>query len=282
MSSIATQHKISISLGDQKLESTPSGFRRLANFYHECSKHKDEIIIIDFSNLQWFDANLTSILLSMMYLLNQERNLIFEIDYNLMKSKFDILFRNGFIPSDDDSVKENFDSCIRLQSFNKEDDVAFLDYIENELLAHNGLSQMSKEDKSGMIVNMCEVFANVSHARTEHPIFACGQYYPRNKVLKFSLVDLGIGYLTPIREYTGGDITCPKEAIQWAIGENSTKPDAPGGMGLPDLLSFLKSTGGNCSIISDGVYWLTDAGKLGPRTVKNHLGTIITIEFNCN
>ncbi len=62
-----------------------------------------------------------------------------------------------------------------------------------------------------------EVFSNIHlHAHTKDPVFACGQYYPSKNLLKFTLVDLGVGFLEPISNFTKNQINEAEKAILWA------------------------------------------------------------------
>lgn len=282
MSETITQQDIIVSLGDNKLMSSISGYRRLIRFYHDCSKYNDVTITIDFSELEWFDANLSAVLFSMIFILNKKNGLTFSIDMQLIEDKFDILMRNGFL--DERIVIGKSDkSCVKLQAFDITDDVNFLKYVNDDLFANAGLNFMTPEVKNRMITNLLEVFANVNHARTNHPIFACGQFYPTLKRLKFTVVDLGVGFLLPIKEYTNGEVEEPKHAIKWALKEGATtKINVPGGFGLSDIFNFCKDTKSHLNIMTDGLLWGTNQGMIEFYEVDKLDGTIITLDFNCN
>lgn len=274
--------EVNISLGSYKVTSTPSGYKRLISFYKDCRKLKDKIISIDFSSLEWFDANLSAILFSMLYTLSRENGLKFVIDLKLIEEKFDILMRNGFIDSDIVVGKSNR-TCVRLQAFDSTDESEFVKYVTDDLFSNDALSQMNEKTKERMILNLLEIFANVGHARTSHPIFACGQYYPAIKRLKFTLVDLGVGFLKPICEFTKGQVKTPKDAIEWALKEGaSTKTDVTGGFGLSDIHKYCGESDSHVSIMTDGIIWGTDLGRIGSYSTDRIEGSVITLDFNCN
>lgn len=281
MPNTVTQNDVVISLGKYSINSTKSGYKRLVEFYNQCNEYSDCTVTIDFSELEFFDANLSAILFSMIYLLNKEKGLKFAIDMNLIGEKFDILMRNGFLEQDI-VVEKNDNSCVKLQAFDLSDETSFVDYVTFDLFQNEGLTKLDKTTKNRMITNLLEVFANVTHAKTDHPVFACGQYYPKNKRLKFTIVDLGIGFLRPINEYTKGTINEALNAIEWALEEGaSTKKSEPGGNGLTDILSFCKSSESHMNIMTDGVVWGTDFGLIGHFKIEPYCGTIITLDFNC-
>jgi hypothetical protein len=75
-----------------------------------------------------------------------------------------------------------------------------------------------------------EIFDNVGiHANTSYPVMVCGQFFPFLKELKFTLVDLGEGFLKRIKAHTAATalpITMAPQAIAWAVRGGSTKQDA--------------------------------------------------------
>lgn len=98
-----------------------------------------------------------------------------------------------FIPKMDNK------SAIKLTGFHVSEDEKFIAYIENEILSHPTML-LENVIKGRLIDAFLELFCNVQkHARTEFPIFACGQYYPNLNRLSFTLVDSGIGYLFQLK-----------------------------------------------------------------------------------
>jgi hypothetical protein len=218
----------------------------------------------------------------MIYLLHTENGLKFAIDMKHIEEKFDILTRNGFLQTDYVVGKDDR-SCVKLQAFDCKEDLDFVSYVMGDLFSHDGLNFMDEETKNRMIHNLLEVYANVEHARTDRPIFACGQYFPKGKRLKFTLVDLGVGFLQPINEFTNGKVSKPEDAINWALREGATiRTDAPGGNGLSDLRNYCDQTKSHLSIMTDGVLWGTDLGIMEFCPVGDLHGTVITLDFNCN
>jgi signal transduction histidine kinase len=132
--------------------------------------------------------------------------------------------------------------------------------------------------------SLFEVYGNaVDHAETQLGIFACGQYYPRNQRLDFSIADLGIGIQERILKDLGVRMT-PVQAINWAMEGNTTRRGRPGGLGLQLIREFLQLNGGRIVVVSASGYWeLSKKHKGKPRTSVLHCafpGTIVTIEVN--
>jgi len=263
-----------------KICTTPSGHSRLIKFYNFCQQYSDCTIYIDFTQLYWFDANLSALLQAILYKLNIESNLTFSFDIDLIKRKFPILLRNGFLASYL-RLPDGAGSTVGIETFLINEDEKFLDYIQNDLFGNH---KMSGYNCLEIQDHFLELFANIGrHARTTDPVFACGQYYPSQSKLYFTILDLGIGFLPPIAEYTSGEISTSIAAIEWAIKYNhSTKGKfETGGLGLYNLLNHCQKNGGQFNIITEDAFWGNNLGEMGTRIVPEFTGTVIHLNYNC-
>jgi tetratricopeptide (TPR) repeat protein len=77
-----------------------------------------------------------------------------------------------------------------------------------------------------------EIFDNVGvHANTIEPVITCGQLYPAARTLKFTLVDLGDGFLKKIARFTRGrEYTRPVCSLAYPLlpSKPSDRTDRPG------------------------------------------------------
>lgn len=263
-----------------------SGIKRLFNFYHSASEYSNITIYIDFYDLNWIDANLCALLQSMLYKLNIENKLLFSADLNYISQKFNVLFRNGFMPNENNIIDEN-KSVIVLKNFLSSDKVGFINYVENELLENRGMPKFLDDAKNLIIDSLIELFNNIDiHSQTEYPFFVCGQYYPKQKKVVFSMVDLGVGFLPAINKKTFGEVVCSLEAIKWALEKGkTTKVDSPGGLGLYDLHSYCKKNKGAIQIVTGDVYWDSDLENTifdCRKFIQPYFGSIINLFFDCN
>jgi hypothetical protein len=267
-----------------QLVSGPSAFRKLYALYGYFQGKNATEILLNVDELEWMDANLCAVLDSIIFVLNRDFGHQFFIDKKHVEGKFEIFERNGFIKSSADNrvLIDNRDTSIRLTRFNSESDSDFFAYIGEDLFGHQAFGEIP-EIKSKLLEHFLEVFANIqTHAKSDGPIFACGQYYPAIQVLKFTLVDIGIGFFGPISEFTKGNVTSGKEAIIWALGEkNSTKLDAPGGMGLTFLKNYCEENNHGFQIVTDGICWTNEKSLLNFWEVEKFPGTTINLTFNC-
>lgn len=270
---------IELSLGDGAILTNPFGYNALLSFAKKCDEIYEERILVDFGNLEWFDANMTALLGGIIQRNKRSNGNLFLADENKFPTRFQVLRENGFIGSD---VGKNYNS-INFKVFGIDEDEEFMDYIYNNLLSHNSL-KMNDFEKDLLASHYAEIFSNVEkHANTAEPLISCGQYYPQNKKLRFSLIDLGVGYFEPIRKYTQemeeiNKVNKPEEAIYWALrGYNTTKEI--GGIGLKDLHDYCIENNNIFQIISDGCFWTSSSNQI--TKVRYFPGSMVNVIINC-
>lgn len=263
-----------------------AGIKHLFDFYRKASLHVNKTIFVDFYHLTWFDANLSALLGSMIHKLKTENNLEFSTDGEFLKQNFDILYRNGFIHSED-IIDDERKSSICFRDFKATDNEGFVHYIENDLLCNRGMPDLSDKVKSDIVDWLIEIFNNIElHAKTDYEFFVCGQYFPSKGIIAFTMVDLGVGFLPAIEEKTKGVVFEAIEAIKWSlVKRNSTRKDrTPGGIGLSNLYDYLKENQGNMQIVTGDAYWgieLESTQIKGYTFDKPYCGAMINLFFNC-
>ena len=265
------------------IATTQYGHQKLISLYRECSGFSDTSIKVCFKDLTWIDANMAALLQAIVRKLERENRLDLVADLTESTKDFRVLFRNGLFKLDTLEIPDTGTS-IRLKEFFKTDIDTFVQYIESDFLEFPNLA-MDNNSRETIIQSLIEVFNNYEiHAQADYPIFLCGQYYPKKKTLKFTVVDLGIGFLKPI-EAKVPIIDTYEKAINWALVEgNTTKKDAPGGLGLCELRYSMEGNNGSLEIISGNAY-KTCGTKNGTRfescKILNdyHLGTTINLVF---
>ncbi|WBL42303.1 hypothetical protein PBT90_16325 [Algoriphagus halophytocola] len=268
----------------QNLHSGPTSFRALINLYNAFKALPPSNLLLDLKHIEFIDANLCASLDAIFYLLNKEAGHTFYIDHNEIKGRFEIFIRNGFVKLTGEELGEinSNSSAVRLTRFTPDSDEKFFHFLENFLFSNKAFHKMP-QIRDDIIDHFCEIFSNIGlHARTNDPVFACGQFYPKKKVLKFTLVDLGIGFYEPIGEFLGSRIQSPLDAINWALEDgNTTKIDAIGGSGLSRLKLYCEEHGHIFQILTDGVCWTNGAGIFKHWEMEKFPGTTINLEFSC-
>lgn len=246
-----------------KIETDFKSHAQILELFHHANKFRNCWFKIDLTSLTWIDANQSALLLILINHLKKNNGIKFFIDYQTLRNDLNILSRNGFAyhAVHDKNGFQQYDSresTVPIKAFKVEDADSFVEYIEGSLLKHRGLEGINSIEKVKVKNSYFEIFDNVGiHSNTSAPVLACGQFYPDAGTLKFTLVDLGDGFLKKISEFTKGNenIVKAKDAITWAVKGGSTKKEARGGTGLKGILSFCMKNGGELHIASDNCYW---------------------------
>ena len=261
------------------------GYNRLCEFYHFCHKLNEPTTFhVDFTDIEWIDGNLCALLLAMMYRLRKHNGHTFILDTPLKNNLF---HRNGFL-KDPAGNYDDRQSTVPIESFHPTDKEGFCKYVEKRLLAHRGIPPSLTESlKERMAEDLLEVLCNTNfHANTQEPFFVGGQYYPTRGEFKFTMVDLGDGFLPRIHKATNGRINDSLESILWTLDGNSTKKileKCPGGLGIKNMRKYFAENKGGIQIISGNGYWSSDLEttifQQGRRLNKPFTGTTINLIF---
>lgn len=264
------------------------GYNKLCSFYHFCLGHPNGThFSLDFTRVEWIDGNLCALLLAIVYHLNKTYGHTITTDMDVIKERFSVLLRNGFLKSED-YPHDDRQSTVPVEYFSPEDKEGFNNYLQYSLLTHRGMpSNLTDTLKEQIKEDILEVFCNTNHhANTQEPFFVGGQFYPKIGILKFTMVDLGDGFLPRIQKATQGKITDCLSSILWALEGNSSKnflDNCPGGLGITSMKKYFAENNGVLQIISGDGFWSSDlSGSVfeGGRTLKNpFLGTTINLFF---
>lgn len=270
-----------------RIDTSYYGYKKLTSFYQECADHTNDTIHMNLYDLEWIDGNMSAFFDAVLYKLHKENGLRFATDFEFVKKKFDVLLRNGFLDIGE-KIEDDRKSTIPMKSFATSDKKGFIDYVEGELMEHRGMPALEAKVKEQIIQDLIEVFCNSHHhANTTDPFFVAGQYYPRLGELRFTMVDLGDGFLPRINKATNGKINTSLDAINWAIIGNSSKrilEKTSGGLGLQNILKYCQETGGNLDIVTGDGYWSSGyTGTIfeGGRDMGPHafVGTTLNLTF---
>lgn len=266
------------------------GFSQLVTLNDIFESCVDGECVVDVGGVGWLDANMCSPFGAIIrkHLVGGKNIQILGIQENIRE----IWRKNGFSDllgwtKTDDTWK----TTIKYRSFDREDNTTFQDYIATHFKpgAH-GLPIMSEALLKRFRASLFEIYDNaVHHSETSLGIFACGQQFPKNSRLDFSIADLGIGMQQRIWNSKNMRFSA-LEAIEWAMSGNTTrqKEDGrPGGLGLRLLRDFIELNGGKIVTVSGIGYWELKRNKetMKPFVIQKTLdhpfpGTVVTIEIN--
>jgi len=167
-----------------------------------------------------------------------------------------ILQKNDFLSYfDRERISDNFHTTIRYLKLKPTDGKYFNSYVVNELLGRNELPRMSELVKEKMAETIYEIFVNAQIHSESGFIYTCGQFYPKENRIEFTITDIGIGFKKKVNQRFNSNLTST-QAIQWATQDkNTTKIDISGGIGLALLKEFIAKNHGKMQIVSDDGYY---------------------------
>jgi len=257
------------------------GYDFLVKFFSKTQKYVFDDILLDLSETEWFEANLTAVLGAILSRLQFEFN---TIKIENIHNKIDNIFsRNYFLSHFGGAeIPDYYKTTIKYRRFKIAEEKLFKEYLDRELLSKEALPEMSALLRKKINESIFEIFNNaVLHGDCEN-IFSCGQYYPQKKRLDFTIVNLGKTIQANVNEYLIKNLS-GIEAIEWAASEGHTtkRSRIPGGLGLSLIKDFLEKNRGKIQIVSADGYWeQTESRKISKPFSKEFQGTIVNLEFN--
>ena len=264
-----------------EIKSNHEGFQELAALNSMLIPYIFETIEIDFSRCRWFDANMCAPLGA---LLAQATNRLNEIRFSGFSSKIkEILAKNRFLESYGYSPEpDRHETAVPYRRFAATDQRAFAIYLQRHLKG-KGIPEMSEALSKRFQNSLFELLANAAmHAESELGVFVCGQFFPQQNRVDFTIVDAGIGIKEKIRKELGEEMAAD-QAIEWALQEGHTtrRSGIPGGLGLQLIKDFIGHNKGRIQIASDRGYWELHADKETTKLLDEPFpGTAVNIEID--
>ena len=259
-----------------------ASFQTLASLYTQTKGCILDDVEINMKLMHWFDADMCAALGAILYSLGENLNTVKLI--NISSPVERILSKNGFLSHyGREKIPDQFGTTIPYQRFDVKDDRHFSEYIENELIHRSELPRMLPGLLKKFRESIFEIFSNaVLHSDTYLGIFSCGQYFPKQDRLDFTVADLGVGMRQNIKRHTGLELS-PEKAIIWATEKHNTtkRGNVPGGLGLKLLREFIDLNGGSIQIVSDAGYWQRKNKQAIAQPLSNPFpGTVVSVEIN--
>lgn len=162
------------------------------------------------------------------------------------------------------------------------DEGEFEEYIHGQLSGKG--PEMSEGAGRVFKKKVFEVYQNaVFHSESEVGVFVCGQFFPQQRRVDFTVADAGIGIRETVRRYFENPRIGSLPALKWALQPyNTTKRGPhPGGLGLDFLQHFARLNQGRIQIASRfAFYELNSDGEVFEKMTSDFPGTAVTIEIN--
>ena len=249
-------------------------YEQFSQFYNQTKDIFFEHISVQLC--QWFGANMSAVLGALLDKLSTNSITVTADNPKIIE----ILQKNTFLANYGyPGFPDTNHTTIRYLKLKASDSRYFGDYVMNELLSKRDFPNMSEVLKQKIFESIYEIFINAQmHSQTEF-IYTCGQFFPNKNEIEFTIVDSGIGFKKKIVEQFGLPVNSI-QAIRWAlVNGNTTKQDAPGGIGLAVLTDFIKMNKGKFQIVSDDGFY--EVGETVSSQILRYSfpGTIVNMKF---
>jgi hypothetical protein len=259
------------------ITNTFESYQQLINFYLAHKEKEFDTIHVELH--KWFGANMSAPLGAILDVFYYNMNEI-KFDYIDIKIK-EILLKNRFLSYFGYSrIEDNHQTTIQYLKLKITDGKYFKNYIVDELIGRNELPRMSELVKEKITEAIYEIFVNAQIHSDSNYIYTCGQFYPRENKIEFTIADMGIGFKKKVNDRFKSNLTST-QAITWATKDkNTTKIGVTGGIGLALLTEFIAMNKGKMQIISDdGFYQFEINGE--EMKIFNGIfpGTIVNLQF---
>jgi len=259
------------------INNTFESYQRLIAFYEEHKNKEFDTIHIEFR--QWFAANMCAALGGIFDKFTEDLN---DIKFDYISPDIEkILLKNDFLSFFGRTrVVDDYHTTIRFLKLKLTDGKFFNNYVVHELIGRAELPKMSVLVKEKMTEAIYEIFVNAQiHSSSKH-IYTCGQFFPRDNRIEFTIVDTGMGFKRKVNETFNSNLSSI-QAIKWATEDtHTTKIGVTGGIGLAFIKEFVEKNKGKMQIISDdGFYQFNNQGEKAELFKGSFPGTIVNLQF---
>lgn len=264
------------------VRSTFKGFERLGRLA-SCTKELvfDELML-DMSEAKGFDAHMAAPLGAILARVADAFNEVAIVDVpskverRLRRNRF--LTRYRYEP-----LRDPRHTAMPFRRMRLSGQDAFEDYVD-QWLGRRGMPEMSRKARKVLMANVFEIYENaVIHSESDIGVFVCGQFFPKQERLDFTIADAGVGIRETVRRYFENDRISSVRSLKWALAPRRTtkRGSLPGGLGLQLLKDFTRLNGGKIQIASRFGYYEYSYGEENfLRMSADFPGTAVTIEVN--
>lgn len=264
------------------VHSNRQGFESIGALAKEAEDLFAAHLELNMSRVSSFDANMAAPLGAILAQVADQLNIVEIVDVPntvervLRKNRF--LTNYWYEPLDDaDHITMPF-RRLRLS-----DEGKFEQYIYRQL-SGRGIPEMSERASRVFKKKVFEVYQNaVTHSESKLGVFVCGQFFPHQHRLDFTIADIGIGIRDTVRRYYNNPRISSLPALKWALEPRNTTKHGPqpGGLGLEFLQKFASLNKGKIQIASRfGFYELNCDAETFKEMKADFPGTAVTIEIN--
>jgi hypothetical protein len=207
------------------------------------------------------------------------------IDWNTTSTEiFTKLDRNGFYTCHSGNGEGGDGNEFPYQEYLTIDTDGFITYLQDLWFGRSPVPIDSCVQLEA-IANVVEIYVNAfEHADSNVGVFVYGQHYHHQGELNLTLVDFGLGIPHKVKTHLNQHLMEASEAIEWALarGNSTGNENVPRGIGLGNLINFVKENDGRLEIFSDDGYSISSRNELlCVKYPRRFYGTLINISLKC-
>lgn len=266
-----------------RVEANEAGFNWLAQVAHRLNPLWREDICFLGRGTTFFEGNLCAPLGAVLHDAVTNQNTI-SIGDEVSGKVLEVWSKNEFWRHFDGArMEDTFDTTLAYRQFPLgHDRKKFAAYVTRELMSKELPQNMAQSARDGFARSIAEIFDNaVMHSQSRHGVFSCGQFFPHQFRLTFTLTDLGVGFRRNIEQRWNAKLS-DEAAIRWAVARgHTTRLDGNGGSGLAELRQFFARNGGRMQIVSGQGFWEVQ-GDVEKQSALRHSfpGSFVNLEIN--
>jgi len=265
----------------EEIRSDYNGFSSVAKLARNANGLCSDIVDLDFSKCDFFDANMVAPLHVVISKIRDKQN---KVNICELKRGIEIILKkNQFLRCFNMGVLlDTNQTTLPFKIFNRQAGEQFNDYLDTYMQG-KGIPSMSEALTKRFRQSLFEIFLNADiHSGSKSGIFVCGQFFPKLHHLDFTIADAGVGFLENVRKFTRQKSMNSCDAIKWALTEgNTTKTgNQPGGLGLKLIKDFIRLNKGKFQIMSRLGYYEFSSNVLFHEMDHDFPGTCVNIEIN--
>ena len=253
------------------------GFEALGKLNSLMEPHSNSRINVNCSRLRWVDAQLGACLITIVQKARKNGNQVF-FD-NIAPRIQEILKKNGTLQG---KINDIHGTTMPVTAFDLNQEVEFAQFTRSNF-DKKQMPKMSSGLKDKFYEGIDELFANSSlHSKSEYPVYACGQFFPRQDNLSFVISDGGQGIQGSLNA-ARKPFEKASDAIDWAMELNNSarSGDIPGGLGLGILKEFVTLNNGTLRVCSHKGYWQLSQGEIEKSELGFRFpGTVVSLDVN--
>ncbi len=258
------------------------GFEALAVLARQAAPLEFDRLELDFSDCTFFAANMAAPLGALLSRIELDFNTVELV--NIPSLVEAILRKNEFLTHyGQTALPDQYATTLPYRRIQLNDQTSFDGYVRRHVKG-KGIPTMTEALGAVFKRKLFEVFENaVLHSSSEAGVCCCGQFFPNEQHLDFTIADSGVGVRQNVRRHLGQPKMSSVEALRWALlPGHSTKSGAqPGGLGLKFLKDFITLNRGRIQIASRfGFYLFENDRESFTKMVADLPGTAVTITIN--